>query len=103
MILSMTATQNSDLQRLNHAIQHFTFMNQRLQALRETHSEYCKFVGRSDLVANDIMEWAKDLVLHDLYSNRMTSKADGMRVADAGLVCGESYLTEKCVDYIRAD
>jgi hypothetical protein len=76
-------------------------MNLRLQALTGIYSEYGKFVGRSELVLKDILKWTKDQVLRDLYSKRMMSKIDGMRVADAGLVCGESYLIEKCVDYIR--
>jgi len=60
-------------------------------------------VDPSELVLNDILKWAKDQVLRDLYSKRMISNADGMKVAEAGLVCGESYLIEKCVDCIRAD
>jgi hypothetical protein len=102
MTLQLILIQNSDLRRLHHAIQHFKFTNQRLQALVGTYSEYCKLVDRSELVLNDILKWAKDQVLRDLYSKRMTSKADGMRVAEAGFVFGESYLIEKCVDYSRA-
>ncbi|KAK5357242.1 hypothetical protein LTR11_011518 [Exophiala xenobiotica] len=88
---------------LNHAIQYFQSMDQRLQARIGTYTVYGQVVDGSELVLNDILKWVKDQVLRDLCSKHMNSKADGMRVAEAGLVCGESYLIEKCVDCISAD
>lgn len=47
---------------------------------------------------NEVLKWAKDKVLSDLSSRRIVSKADGMRVVEFAHVCGEGYLSEKCVD-----
>lgn len=99
----LALSQDSDIRRLNHAVRHFQFMHQRLQALIATYDEYCKLANRSEPDMNDILKWVKDQVLHDIYSMRMYQKVDGMKVANAGRVCGESYLIEECVDIIRAD
>jgi len=43
-----------------------------------------------------MLAWVKDSVLHSLKTMRLTSKADGVGLAGAGIVCGEAYLMERC-------
>ena len=98
MTLQLTSTQDSNLQRFNHAIQHFQSMDQMLQARIGTYTVYGQVVDRSELVLNDVLKWAKDQVVRDLSSKRIISKADGVKVVEVAHECGESYLIKKCVD-----
>ena len=92
----------ADLQRLNDTIQQLQHMNQRLRALIEIFSEYSSLDSTSESVLYHILKWVKVQVLRDLYSHCISSKEDGINLAEVGIVCGENYIIEKYAEPINA-